>query len=85
MEHISFFLKKFENLGAREFLVKEIVVSVIEKKCGVKISTKDVVYDRGTLTVRGSRSLKSELFLNKEEIVGDIEKSLSNTKVGRII
>ncbi len=85
MEHISFFLKKFENLGAREFLVKEIVVSVIEKKCGIKISTKDVGYDRGTLTIKGSRSLKSELFMNKAEIIEEIENSLTRTKVERII
>jgi len=85
LEHISFFLKKFENLGAREFLVKEIVVGVIEKKCGIKISTKDIIYDKGTLTIKGSRGLKSELFLMKAEIVEEIEKSLTRTKVGRII
>jgi hypothetical protein len=85
LEHISFFLKKFENLGAREFLIKEIVVDVVEKKCGIKISTKDVLYDRGTLTIKGSRSLKSELFMNKAEIVEEIEKNLTRTKVGRII
>ncbi len=85
MEHISFFLKKFENLGAREFLVKEVVARVIEKTCGIKISTKNILYDRGTLTIKGSRSLKSELFLKKAEIVEEIEKSLTRTKVGRII
>lgn len=85
MEHISFFLKKFENLGAREFLVKEIVVGVVEKSCGIKISPKDVLYDRGTLTIKGSRSLKSELFMKKAEIVEEIEKSLTKTKVGRIM
>ena len=85
MNHISIFLKKFENLGAREFLVKEIVSNVVEKKCGIKISTKDIVYDRGTLTIKGSRSLKSELFVKKVEIVEEIENSLSRTKIGRII
>ncbi len=85
MEHISFFLKKFENLGAREFLVKEIMSGVIEKKCGIKISTKDIVYDRGTLTVKGSRSLKSELFINKAEIIEEIENALTSTKMGRIL
>jgi hypothetical protein len=85
LEHISFFLKKFENLGAREFLVKEIMSGVIEKKCGIKISTKDIVYDRGTLTVKGSRSLKSELFINKAEIIEEIENALTSTKMGRIL
>jgi hypothetical protein len=85
MDHISIFLKKFENLGAREFLVREIVSSVVEKKCGIKISTKDIVFDRGTLTIKGSRSLKSELFLQKAEIIEEIEKLLTRTKVGRII
>ena len=85
MNHISIFLKKFENLGAREFLVREIVSSVVEKKCGIKISTKDIVFDRGTLTIKGSRSLKSELFLQKAEIIEEIEKLLTRTKVGRII
>jgi len=85
MEHISFFLKKFENLGAREFLIKEIVSNIIENKCAIKISLKSITYDRGILTIKGSRSLKSELFLKKEEIVEEIEKLLTKTKVGRII
>lgn len=85
MEHISFFLKRFESLGAGEFLVKEVVSVVIEKKWGIKISTKNIGYDRGTITIKGSRSLKSELFLNKQEIVEEIEKSLTKTKVGRIL
>jgi len=85
LEHISLFLKKFENLGAREFLVKEIVVGVVEKNCGIKISPKDVLFDRGTLTIKGPRSLKSELFLRKAEIVEEIENSLTRTKVGRIL
>jgi hypothetical protein len=85
LEHISFFLKKFENLGAREFLVREIVSGIIEKKCGIKILEKNITYDRGTLIIKGSRSLKSELFMKKVEIVGEIENSLSKTKVGRII
>ena len=58
---------------------------VIEKKCGIKISTKDIVYDRGTLTVKGSRSLKSELFINKAEIIEEIENALTSTKMGRIL
>ena len=85
MEHISFFLKKFESLGAREFLVKEIVSKTIEEKIKVKISTKNIVYDRGLLTIKSSRSLKSELFLYKDEITSEIEKNLTKTKIDRII
>lgn len=85
LEHISFFLKRFENLGVKEFLVKEIISEIIEKKHKTKISTKDIVYDRGLLTIKGSRSLKSELFLNKEEFVEEIEKKLTRTKIERII
>lgn len=84
MEHISLFLKKFENLGLKEFLVKEEVSKIIEEKCGIKISTKNITYDRGKLTIKGSRSLKSEMFINKSEIVAEIEKNLTQTKIERL-
>ena len=85
MEHISFFLKKFENLGAKEFLAKEEVSRIIEEKFKIKIITKDISFDKGKLIIKGSRSLKSELYLRKEEIVDEIENSLIGTKVERII
>ena len=85
INHISIFLQKFENLGLKEFLVKEEVSKIIEKICSVKVSTKDIDYNRGKLTIKGSRSLKSELFMKKEEIIEEIEKNLTKTKVERIM
>ena len=85
MDHISLFLKKFETLGLREVLVKEEIAKIIEKKCGVKILMKDITYIDGLLTIKGSRSLKSELFLRKQEIVEEIENSFTATKINRII
>ena len=85
MDHISLFLKKFETLGLREVLVKEEIAKIIEKKCGVKISMKDITYIDGLLTIKGSRSLKSELFLRKQEIVEEIENNFTTTKINRII
>ncbi|MEI6480581.1 MAG: hypothetical protein WCO12_03630 [bacterium] len=84
MDHISLFLKKFENLGFKELLIKEEIVKIVEKKCGVKILMKDVVYKDGQLSIKGSRSLKSELFLKKQEIIDEIENTLSKTKIHRL-
>ena len=85
MNHISLFLEKFKNLGLKEFLVKEEIAKIIEKKCGVVISPKDITYTDGLLTIKGSRSLKSELFLRKQEIVEEIENNFTTTKISRII
>ena len=85
MQHISLLLERFKNLGLKEFLVKEEIVKILEKNCGVKISVKDVTYVDGLLTIKGSRSLKSELFLRKQEIVAEIENNFTTTKINRIL
>ena len=85
MEHISLFLDKFKNLGLKEFLVKEEISKIIKKICKVEVSSKNISYKDGILTIKGSRMLKSELFMKKQELIKEIENSLTKTKIDRLI
>lgn len=85
MLHISLLLERFKNLGLKEFLIKEDIAKIISEKCGVNISAKDITYTEGLLTIKGSRSLKSELFLRKQEIVDEIENKFARTKISRVL
>jgi hypothetical protein len=89
MEHISISLSglvaKLEGLCLSEELVKKQIAQIVQELCGGEINPREIKYQNGNLIINCDRYLKSELFVNKKELIERIEKEvLRDKKVLRV-
>jgi hypothetical protein len=77
MESISIYLEKFKDFGLKEQLLKETICEILDKEYSVSVNNKDIELRNGEMIIKVSGVEKSELYINKESIISDIEKELS--------
>ena len=78
MEQISFFLEKFKSLGLGDIAAKTALVESVEKILKVKIPVSSVTLRNGIFFVSAHPALKSELYLGREAILVELEKTLGS-------
>jgi hypothetical protein len=77
VQEIQFFLEKYKKLAPPDDTVRSEFVRVAEKLIGVQIPKKDVSVRNGTLYVKASPALKSELFMRRRIITKEMELLLA--------
>lgn len=77
MQQISFYLKKFERLGLREKIIKDIVIDVIAEIVNVNLSASDIQLVRDQIKIKILGPAKSEIFINKNKIENTIDERLN--------
>ena len=80
MESISFYLEKFKNLPPSPAVIQKSVAGAIFECVGVVVLDNIIEVRNGTVFIRATGSLKSELFIKKTEILERINQKLQ-TKV----
>jgi hypothetical protein len=80
MQQISFYLKKFENLGLRDKNIKNAASEAILEVTGVEIKEEEVQLIRDQIKIQKTGPEKAEIFIHKAQI----EKVL-NQKLGEIL
>jgi len=78
MEQISFYLKKFENLGLKESNLKKIVIDSIQEITKVEIEEDDLELIRDQIKIKKTGPIKSEIFIYKKQIEKKIEDRLNS-------
>ncbi len=73
-ENIGTFLSKFKNLSAPDGILKEAVISCIQKELSYTLTKKDIDIQRDVVYIRVSGALKNEIHLRKNKILSEIKK-----------
>lgn len=76
MLHIKEFFNKFLRLAPPEKFIKDAVIQAILKEVGEKIEPKNIKIQNTSIFLSASPTLKSEVFMQKEEILRDLKESL---------
>jgi hypothetical protein len=76
MQHLKFFLTKFKDYVPPELVVKKLVQEVVARQTGVKLDSKDIKLTSHTVYINASSAAKSEIFINHEVIMVELEKEL---------
>lgn len=77
MFNIGDYLEKFKNIGLKELLLKEKIVSVVNNLTKAGINVKDVTIKNGIVSIKIHPLGKSELYMKKKrilELVNENEK-----------
>jgi len=74
MFNISSFLEKFKNIGVEELLFKEAIISSINDKVKVSITSKDIVFKNSIVTIKSNPMVKSEIFMKKNLLLAEIKR-----------
>lgn len=78
MKGLSGFFDKFKNTALKELNKREVIITSIYKITKQKIDIKDISIINDTISIKGDRAFKSEIFLKKKTILDLI---LKETKV----
>jgi len=77
MEQISFYLKKFEKLEIKGDRLKEEIIKTINNLLNIKIEKKNIIILKtGEIKIKLIGSKKTIIFLNKEKIGEEINKTI---------
>jgi len=69
MFNIAAYLKKFENLGLGERLLKEAIRSSVKEVLNFDLETKDIVVKNGEVIFKVSPAIKNAIFIKKVSIL----------------
>jgi len=76
MEQISFYLKKFENLGLKESNIKKTVADCIKDATGIELSVEDIEVTNNQIKINKTGVEKTEIFIKKSKIESAIKEKL---------
>lgn len=76
--HITCFLDKFKKIIFQKEETKEAIVKTISDKISYQIDSNSVKTKGGCIYVEGSPILRSEILMNKKQILTTLENILPN-------
>jgi hypothetical protein len=77
LQHLSFYLKKFENLGLRESNIKKATIESVKKFSGVELQEGDIKFVRDQIKINKTGPEKTEIFLYRDKIEKEINSQLN--------
>jgi hypothetical protein len=78
MQDISFYLKKFENLGLKEKNIKKSLIDIVKKESGVELEDDDIKLVSDQIKINKTGPEKTEIFIHKPAIEKAINEFLNN-------
>jgi hypothetical protein len=76
MYNISLFLNKYSQIGLKERQIKQSIIEAIKKVCGLDIEEEKIKIEGKNLLINVQGPIKSEIFINLEEIQEEFRSSL---------
>lgn len=77
MQKIAFYLEKFSKIPCTEKQVREALQEIIFEKFKAEIPTDKISYNSGSVFIKETGPLKSEIFMHQKEIKTALEERLS--------
>ena len=84
MNNISIYLERFKSVGLKDVMLKKTVVEILKKNFQIEVEQKDISIKDGTITIKTSPILKSEIFINREKIKSAILAQLGSSNLENI-
>jgi hypothetical protein len=75
MFNIASYLKKFENLGLGERLLKEAIRTSVKEILKFDLDTKNIIVKNGEATFRVSPAIKNAIFIKKAAVLKRMEEN----------
>lgn len=75
---LTTFLERFKKLRPPDETVRLAVIALMGEYCKGDVSLAEVTVKNGTVFVVADPALKSELFLKKRKILGELAKQLGD-------
>lgn len=75
------FLSRFKKLGLPNETIRKMAIEVIYNICAVNVSLEDVSYRDGVVYIKLSGAPKSEIYINKQKILKELENKIGNNKI----
>ena len=85
MIEIKDLLAKFGNILLKEELKKELVRDTISKAINFEIKPEDIKIKKGVIYLNIKPIYKNEIFLKKEQIMSELEKTLGQKSPKKIM
>ena len=79
MQDISFYLKKFENIGLRESTIKKTIIEVVGELTGIELTKDDLDFNRDQIRINKTGTEKTEIFINKSRIEKILNERLNES------
>jgi hypothetical protein len=82
--NLSSYLEKFNNLkNPREN--KTIISDILRSIAGIEMKEEYISIQKNKVFLQGSSLLKNRVFMMKEEILGEIQKQITDLKIEDIV
>ncbi len=78
MENISSFLEKTRKFEPPDITVRKKFVEVVNDLLGIDLNVKDIRVINFEIYVKASPAVRSEIFLNKIQILDKLKQELGN-------
>jgi Cu/Ag efflux protein CusF len=75
MFNIALYLKKFENLGLGERLLKEAIRTSVKEVMKFDLDAKDISLKNGEVTFKVSPAMKNAIYMKKATILKRMEEN----------
>ena len=79
--HIEKFLQKFKKILFSKKEVLNIISDTILKYINIKINTNQISIRNTIVKIESSPIVKNEILLHKKEIISDLNKLITTTKI----
>jgi hypothetical protein len=84
MKNIDEFLKKFTVIE-NPLNKKDEVLRILKTSFNINLNTEDVSIEKGVMRIQCHPTIKSHLFLKKDEILSTLNFSITDLNLKRII
>lgn len=78
MQDISFYLKKFENIGSRKNSIRKAIIEIVKEKSGVELDKDNLDFIRDQIRINITGPAKTEIFINKKRIEEELNNRLND-------
>jgi hypothetical protein len=75
MFNISLYLKKFENLGLGEKLLKEGIISSVKEILNFNLEVKHILVKNGEIIFKVTPAMKNAIYIKKQAILKKMEEN----------
>ncbi|MES3005017.1 MAG: hypothetical protein V4690_02815 [Patescibacteria group bacterium] len=75
MFNISSFLDKFSKNLKDNSYIRGLIIDVVKKNTNITLKEEDLEIKEGIVYFKGSPALKNKIFINKESILEEINKT----------
>ncbi len=85
MQELKFLLERFKHLVSTDAVLKQAFKTAVKRATGHEISGNEIKVQGWNIYLATTRGLRSEIFLKQEAIMSELEHTLKDHRVKKVI